>query len=220
MSSTSTAVTPPVDPVRARRFASRPVKGRSSRGTFSQLCVRTPPAFDRFICRLELVQNSEPPGGMGEPGTSAIIPAVTNAIFAATGKRLRKMPVIQRHCGSRPEGPAAWIDHQSRLQWARRSDEPMRGTQFAQLSRLPSGMTESALSGVGRRLPTRQLRALRRPSASRHASPNADIQTCTHVARHRPRRVDSGQLLQNSDRQRSARGRPSLPMNGCLGRLC
>ena len=30
---------------------------------------------------------------MGEAGTSAIVPAVANAIFAATGKRLRKMPV-------------------------------------------------------------------------------------------------------------------------------
>jgi isoquinoline 1-oxidoreductase subunit beta len=30
---------------------------------------------------------------MGETGTSAIVPAIANAIFAATGKRLRKMPV-------------------------------------------------------------------------------------------------------------------------------
>jgi len=30
---------------------------------------------------------------MGECGTSAIVPAVTNAVFAATGKRLRKLPV-------------------------------------------------------------------------------------------------------------------------------
>jgi isoquinoline 1-oxidoreductase beta subunit len=30
---------------------------------------------------------------MGEAGTSAIVPAVTNAIFAATGKRLRKLPI-------------------------------------------------------------------------------------------------------------------------------
>jgi isoquinoline 1-oxidoreductase beta subunit len=39
------------------------------------------------------VKSGEAPGGMGEPGTSAIVPAVANAIFAATGKRLRKMPV-------------------------------------------------------------------------------------------------------------------------------
>jgi isoquinoline 1-oxidoreductase beta subunit len=42
---------------------------------------------------VHIIRNSEPPGGMGEPGTSAIVPAVANAIFAATGKRLRKMPV-------------------------------------------------------------------------------------------------------------------------------
>jgi hypothetical protein len=39
---------------------------------------------------LHIVRNFEPPGGMGEAGASAIVPAVTNAIFAATGKRLRK----------------------------------------------------------------------------------------------------------------------------------
>jgi len=42
---------------------------------------------------VHIVQSSEPPGGMGECGTSAIPPAVTNAIFAATGKRLRKLPI-------------------------------------------------------------------------------------------------------------------------------
>jgi isoquinoline 1-oxidoreductase beta subunit len=42
---------------------------------------------------VHIVQSVEPPGGMGECGTSAIVPAVANAIFAATGKRLRKMPV-------------------------------------------------------------------------------------------------------------------------------
>ena len=42
---------------------------------------------------VHIVQSPEPPGGMGERGTSAIVPAVTNAIFAATGKRLRKLPV-------------------------------------------------------------------------------------------------------------------------------
>jgi isoquinoline 1-oxidoreductase subunit beta len=42
---------------------------------------------------VHIVQSEELPGGMGEAGTSAILPAVTNAIFAATGKRLRKLPV-------------------------------------------------------------------------------------------------------------------------------
>jgi len=42
---------------------------------------------------VHIVKSREPPGGMGETGTSAIVPAIANAIFAATGKRLRKMPV-------------------------------------------------------------------------------------------------------------------------------
>jgi isoquinoline 1-oxidoreductase subunit beta len=45
------------------------------------------------VIEVHIVQSSEPPGGMGEPGTSAIVPAVANAIFAATGKRLHKMPI-------------------------------------------------------------------------------------------------------------------------------
>jgi len=42
---------------------------------------------------VHIVQSQESPGGMGEAGTSAIVPAVANAIFAATGKRLRRLPV-------------------------------------------------------------------------------------------------------------------------------
>jgi isoquinoline 1-oxidoreductase beta subunit len=42
---------------------------------------------------IHIVQSREPPGGIGEAGTSAIVPAITNAIFAATGKRVRKLPV-------------------------------------------------------------------------------------------------------------------------------
>jgi isoquinoline 1-oxidoreductase subunit beta len=42
---------------------------------------------------VRIVKSTEAPGGIGEPGTAALAPAVTNAIYAATGKRLRQLPV-------------------------------------------------------------------------------------------------------------------------------
>jgi isoquinoline 1-oxidoreductase beta subunit len=56
--------------------------------TYQMLRINEAPAIE-----VHIVQSAEPPGGMGECGTSAIVPAVANAIFAAAGKRLRKMPV-------------------------------------------------------------------------------------------------------------------------------
>lgn len=41
---------------------------------------------------VHIVASTEPPGGAGEPGTPPIAPAVANAIYALTGKRLRKLP--------------------------------------------------------------------------------------------------------------------------------
>ena len=40
-----------------------------------------------------LVASTEKPGGIGEPATALIGPALANAVFAATGKRVRKMPL-------------------------------------------------------------------------------------------------------------------------------
>jgi isoquinoline 1-oxidoreductase beta subunit len=42
---------------------------------------------------VHIVKSTEAPGGIGEPGTAALAPALTNAIYAATGKRLRQLPV-------------------------------------------------------------------------------------------------------------------------------
>jgi CO/xanthine dehydrogenase Mo-binding subunit len=42
---------------------------------------------------VHLVRNGEAPGGIGEPGTAVTAAALGNAIYAATGKRLRKLPL-------------------------------------------------------------------------------------------------------------------------------
>lgn len=42
---------------------------------------------------VHIVPSSEPPGGVGEPGIPPLAPAVANAVFAATGVRLRELPL-------------------------------------------------------------------------------------------------------------------------------
>jgi len=60
--------------------------------------------FDRYrLMRLneapaievKLLASEEAPGGIGEPSTALVAPAVCNAIFAATGKRLRELPIAK-----------------------------------------------------------------------------------------------------------------------------
>ena len=65
--------------------------GRVVQGNFDTYpVVRMPeaPAVEVYI-----VPSSDPQGGAGEPGVPPIAPAVCNAIFAATGKRIRKLPI-------------------------------------------------------------------------------------------------------------------------------
>ena len=45
------------------------------------------------IIEVHIVQSKDAPGGIGEPGTPPIAPAVCNAIFAATGKPVRRLPI-------------------------------------------------------------------------------------------------------------------------------
>ena len=42
---------------------------------------------------VHIVPSQAPPGGVGEPGVPVIAPAVANALFAAAGQRLRRLPL-------------------------------------------------------------------------------------------------------------------------------
>ncbi|NNF95654.1 MAG: hypothetical protein HKM94_01845, partial [Halobacteria archaeon] len=42
---------------------------------------------------VHIVASTKEPGGVGEPGTPPIAPAVANAVFAATGIPVRSLPI-------------------------------------------------------------------------------------------------------------------------------
>ena len=56
--------------------------------TYPVLRINEMPKVEVYI-----VPSDQDPGGIGEPGLPALAPAVTSAIFAATGKRIRKLPI-------------------------------------------------------------------------------------------------------------------------------
>jgi isoquinoline 1-oxidoreductase beta subunit len=45
------------------------------------------------IIQVHIIDSSEAPGGIGEPGVTAAMPSLVNAVYAATGIRLRKLPI-------------------------------------------------------------------------------------------------------------------------------
>ena len=66
-------------------------KGRVQQSNFSDYRVMRMREAPRI--EVHIIKSTDSPGGIGEPGTSAAAPSLTNAIFAATGARIRKLPV-------------------------------------------------------------------------------------------------------------------------------
>lgn len=67
--------------------------GRVEQSNFHDYRVMRMPDTPRID--VHIVESGDSPGGIGETGTALIAPAVLNAIFAATGKRVRKLPVTR-----------------------------------------------------------------------------------------------------------------------------
>jgi isoquinoline 1-oxidoreductase beta subunit len=66
--------------------------GAAQQSTYSDFAVarmKDAPAIEVHI----VPSDRQEPSGMGEPPVPPIVPAIVNAILAATGKRIRKLPI-------------------------------------------------------------------------------------------------------------------------------
>jgi isoquinoline 1-oxidoreductase beta subunit len=45
------------------------------------------------VVETHIVDSDEAPGGLGEPSVPTVAPSITNAIFALTGRRIRRLPI-------------------------------------------------------------------------------------------------------------------------------
>jgi isoquinoline 1-oxidoreductase beta subunit len=67
-------------------------KGRVKQGNFHDYPILR--MNEMPLVEAHIVASSEKMGGVGETAVPPIAPAVANAIFAATGKRIRRLPIV------------------------------------------------------------------------------------------------------------------------------
>jgi len=66
--------------------------GRIQQSNFNNYPVARMPEAP-YETHIHIVSSDAPPAGVGEPGVPVMAPAICNAIFAATGKRVRELPI-------------------------------------------------------------------------------------------------------------------------------
>ena len=67
--------------------------GVAQQGNFDKFLIPRMPDAPKVV-RVHLIDNpGDAMGGVGEPGLPPVAPALCNAIYAATGKRIRRLPV-------------------------------------------------------------------------------------------------------------------------------
>jgi isoquinoline 1-oxidoreductase beta subunit len=66
-------------------------RGRVVQSTFADYPILT--LSEMPVTEVHILPSADPPGGVGEPGVPVVAPALANAVFAASGRRLRALPL-------------------------------------------------------------------------------------------------------------------------------
>ncbi|MFO0984201.1 MAG: xanthine dehydrogenase family protein molybdopterin-binding subunit [Planctomycetota bacterium] len=167
---------------------------------YQMLRIHEMPAVD-----VHIVASDEPSSGIGEPGVPPVAPALCNALFALTGKRIRRLPIRGRTCAHEHDQDDAADMHPHRLRrdCAARRPVSRAGCERARCAARACGRC-SALARRARGVASRVSRA--RAPALRELPPCG-------------RRAVAGRRRSRTHPERPARQRRSRPLRDALRHL-